>query len=35
MDIETAKMWHDKTTTVSVIMGALGMIKKRSNKHIN
>ena len=28
-------MWHLKTTTVPVIVGALGMIKKGSDKHIN
>ena len=28
-------MWHLKTTTVPVIVGALGMIKKGTDKHIN
>ena len=29
VEIEIEKMWHLKTTIVPVIMGALGMIKKR------
>ena len=33
MDYE--KMWYLKTITVSVIVGALGMIKKRTDKQIN
>ena len=28
-------MWHLKTTTVPVIIGALSMIKKGTNKHIS
>ena len=28
-------MWHLKTTTVPVIVGALGMIKKGADKYIN
>ena len=28
-------MWHLKITTVPVIVGALGMIKKGTDKHIN
>ena len=27
-------MWYLKTTTVPVILGALGMIKKETDKHI-
>ena len=27
-------MWHFQTTNVPVIMGALGMIKKGTDKHI-
>ena len=34
-EMESEKIWHLKTTTVPVIMGALGMIKKRTDKHIN
>ena len=33
LEIETEKMWHLKTTTLSVIMGALDIIK--TWKHIN
>ena len=35
MKIEIEKMWYAKATTVPVIVGALGMIKKGSDKHIN
>ena len=28
-------MWHIKTTTLPVIEGALGMMKKGMDKHIN
>ena len=28
-------MWYLKTTVVSVIVGALGMIKKETDKHVN
>ena len=28
-------MWHLKTTTMPVIVRALSMIKKATNKHIN
>ena len=28
------KMWQLKTTTIPVIVGALGMIKKETDKHI-
>ena len=28
-------MWHLKTTRVPVIVGALGMIKEETDKHIN
>ena len=33
--MEIEKMWHFKTTAVSVIVGALSRIKKRRDKHIN
>ena len=33
-EIEILKMWHFKITTVLVIVGALGMIKKMTEKHI-
>ena len=35
LEIEIEKMWHLKTTTMPVIVGALGMIKKGTDKHIN
>ena len=35
LEIEIEKMWHLKTTMVSVIVGTLGMIKKRTDRHIN
>ena len=35
VDTRTEKARHLKTNTVSVIMGALGMIKKGTNKHVN
>ena len=36
LEIEIEKMWYLKTSTVPVIVGALGMIKKgRDKKHIN
>ena len=28
-------MWLFKTTVVSIIIGALGMMKKETDKHIN
>ena len=28
-------MWHFKTTTVPVIMGALGVVKKKTDKRMN
>ena len=34
-EIEIEKMCHLKTTTVPVIGGALGMIKKGTHRHIN
>ena len=35
LEIETDKMWHLKTTTVPVIVGALGKVKKDTDKHID
>ena len=35
LGIEIEKIWHLITTTLPVIVGALGMIKKRTSKHIN
>ena len=32
---EIEKMWHVKTNTMSVILGALSMINKGTDKHIN
>ena len=34
MENEVEKLYHLKTTTLPVIVGALGMIKKRTDKHI-
>ena len=34
MKIEIKKMWHLKTTTMPVIIGALGMIKKETDNYI-
>ena len=33
MEIEIAKMWKIKTKTIPVIAGALGMIKKGTQKY--
>ena len=35
MEIEIGKMWHLKTTTMPVIVGALSTIKKGTDKHIH
>ena len=35
LEIETGRMWNLKATTVSVIVGALGMIKKGCQKHLD
>ena len=35
LEIDIRKMRHLKITTIPVIMGALGMIKKGTDKHIN
>ena len=35
LEIEIEKMCHLRTTSVGVIVGALGMIKKGRDKHIN
>ena len=34
MEIEIKKIWYLKTTSVSVIVGALGMIKKGTERNI-
>ena len=34
LEIEIQKMWHLKTQTVPVIVGALGMIRKGTEKHL-
>ena len=34
LEIEVTKMWGMKTTTVPVVIGALGVIKKGIEKHI-
>ena len=35
LETEIEKMWYVKSTTVPVIVGALGMIKKKADKHKN
>ena len=35
IEIEIAKMWKMKTKTISIIVGALGMIKKGTQKYVN
>ena len=35
LEIEVNKMWNMKTTTVPVIVGALGLIRKRMNDHVS
>ena len=35
LEIEVHKMWNMKTTTVSVIVGALGLIRKQMNDHVS
>ena len=34
LEIEIEKMWRLKTTMVPVIIGALGMVKKGTEKHL-
>ena len=35
LKIEVEKIWYLKTYTMPVILGALGMIKKETDRHIN
>ena len=35
LEIEVNKLWNMKTTTVPVIVGALGLIRKRMNDHVS
>ena len=35
LEIEIQKMWHLKTTVVPVIVGALGVVKKSLQEHID
>ena len=35
LEIEIIKMWKMKTKTIPVIVGALGMIKKGTQKYVN
>ena len=35
LEKEIVEMWHLKTTTVLEIVGALGMIKERTDKYIS
>ena len=34
LEIEVEKLWHMKTVTILVVIGALGMIKKGTEKHL-
>ena len=34
IEIEVEKLWHMKTVTIPVVIGALGMIKKGTEKHL-
>ena len=34
LEIEIQKMWHLKTTVIPVVIGALSMIKRKSEDHI-
>ena len=34
MEIEIQKLWHLNTTVIPVVIGALGMIKRKSEDHI-
>ena len=34
LEIEVEKLWHMKTVTIPVVIGALGMIKKGTDKHL-
>ena len=35
LKIEISKMWKIKTRTIPIIVGALGMIKKGTQKYVN
>ena len=35
VEIEIAKIWKIKTKTTPILEGALGMIKKRTQKYLN
>ena len=35
VEIEIAKIWKIKTKTPPILVGALGMIKKRTQKYLN
>ena len=34
LEIEVEKLWHMKTVTIPVVIGALSMIKKGTEKHL-
>ena len=34
LEIEVEKLWHMKTVTIPVVIGALGMIKNSTEKHL-
>ena len=35
LEIEIQKMWHLKAIVIPVVVGALGMIKRKAEGHIN
>ena len=35
LEIKKEKLWHMKTVIIPVVIGALGMIKKGIEKHLN
>ena len=35
LKMEIGKLWYVKTTIILVVVAALGMIKKKRDKHIN
>ena len=34
LEIEISKMWNMKTNVIPVVIGALGLIRKRINRHV-
>ena len=35
LEIEIAKMWKKKTKTIPLILGAIGLVEKGTQKHVN